>query len=53
MDEYEIERRFEELEREIKLVKNQNIVLIREIERRNLLIKILLNKLNQSKGERK
>lgn len=54
MDEYDIERRFEELEREIKTVKKQNAFLIQEIEKRNFLIQNLLIKLNQKlKGERK
>ena len=54
MDEYDIERRFEELEREIRIVKNQNKFLIQEIEKRNFLIQNLLIKLNQKlKGERK
>ena len=47
MDEYDVERKFEELEREIRLIKEQNIYLIRELEKRNLLIKELLIKLNQ------
>lgn len=54
MDEYDIERRFDELEREIRIVKNQNKILIQEIEKRNFLIQNLLIKLNQKiKGERK
>lgn len=53
MDEFEIERRFEEIEREIRVIKNQNNFLIREIELRNAIIRKLLIKLNNTKGEKK
>lgn len=54
MDEYDLERRFEELEREIKKLKNINIFYITEIKKRDFLIGELIKKLNQkSKGERK
>lgn len=53
MDEFEIERRFEEIEREIRVIKNQNNFLIREIELRNSIIRKLLIKLNNTKGEKK
>lgn len=53
MDEFEIERRFEEIERELRVIKNQNNFLIREIELRNSIIRKLLIKLNNTKGEKK
>lgn len=54
MDEFEIERRFEEIERELRVIKNQNNFLIREIESRNIIIRKLLIKLKRiQEGEKK